>query len=72
MLADRPKGAVMKRHPYLFDMNDLLQARLESVREARALPRGTERSQKLHIAWFLKRLIESKIQTRDRRFVNRQ
>jgi hypothetical protein len=52
-------------------MNDLLQARLESVREARALPRGTERNQKLHIAWFLKRLIESKIQTRDRRFVSR-
>jgi hypothetical protein len=55
----------MKQHPYLFDMNDLLQARLESVREARALPRGTERNQKLHIAWFLKKLIESKIQTRN-------
>lgn len=71
MLAARPKRVVMKRHPYLFDMNDLRQARLESVREARALPRGTERNQKLHIAWLLKRLIESKIQTRDGRFVGR-
>jgi hypothetical protein len=31
MLDARPKGAIMKRLPYLFDMNDLLQARLESV-----------------------------------------
>jgi hypothetical protein len=52
----------MTRHAYPFDMNDMLQARLESVREARALPPGTERNQKLHIAWFIKRLIESQIQ----------
>jgi hypothetical protein len=61
----------MTRHAYPFDMNDMLQARLESVREARALPAGTERNQKLHIAWFIKRLIESQIQERDSRFVSR-
>jgi hypothetical protein len=56
----------MTQHPYLFDMNDLLQTRLESVRNARALPPGTERDKKRQIARSLKRLIESQIQAQDR------
>jgi hypothetical protein len=40
----------MTQRPYLFDMNDLLQTRLESVRDAWALPPGTERDQKRQIA----------------------
>ncbi len=54
----------MARHPILFDMNHLLQARLELVREARALRPG-ERNQKRQVARALKRLIESQIKARD-------
>ena len=36
----------MTRHTYLFDMNDLFQARLEFAQEAGGLPPGTERDQK--------------------------
>jgi len=57
-------GAAMARHPILFDMNHLLQARLELVREARALRPG-ERNQKRQVARALKRLIESQIKARD-------
>ena len=62
----------MTRHTYLFDMNDLFQARLESVREARALPPGAERNQKRQIARCLKRMFESQIQARNGRFAGRQ
>jgi hypothetical protein len=47
----------MSRHPHLFDIGQLIQARLEFVREARGLPPGTERNQKRQIARALKRLI---------------
>jgi hypothetical protein len=47
----------MSRHPHLFDVGQLIQARLGFVREARGLPPGTERNQKRQIARSLKRLI---------------
>jgi hypothetical protein len=47
----------MSRHPHLFDIGQLIQARFEFLREARALPLGTERNQKRQIACSLKRLI---------------
>jgi hypothetical protein len=47
----------MSLHPPLFDISQLIQARLEFVREARGLPPGTERNQKRQIARSLKRLI---------------
>jgi hypothetical protein len=47
----------MRRHSHLFDISQLIQARLEFVREARGLPPGTERNQKRQIARSLKRLI---------------
>jgi hypothetical protein len=47
----------MTRQPYLFDVDSLIQARIEFVREARALPLGAERNQKRQIARSLKRLI---------------
>jgi hypothetical protein len=37
--------ATMTRHPYLFDIDSLIQARMEFIREARELPRGGERNQ---------------------------
>jgi hypothetical protein len=55
----------MARHPILFDMNHLLQAQLQLVREARALRPGSERNQKRQVARALKRLIESQIKARD-------
>jgi|HubBroStandDraft_6_1064221.scaffolds.fasta_scaffold1778716_1 hypothetical protein len=55
----------MTRHPEFFDIRGLIQVRLEVVREARALPPGTERNQKRQIALSLKSLIESQIQARD-------
>jgi hypothetical protein len=62
----------MTRHTYLYDMIAMLQARLESVREARALPPGTERNQKRQIAPSMKRVIESQIQERNGRFAGGQ
>jgi hypothetical protein len=50
---------------YLFDIDHLIQARLEFVREARALPPGTERNQKRQVARSLKRLIENQDRVRD-------
>jgi hypothetical protein len=45
------------RNPHLFDIGDLMLIRLEFVREAHALPPGTERNQKRQIGRSLKRLI---------------
>jgi hypothetical protein len=53
------------RHPHLFDIDHLIQARLELVREARALPHGSERNQKRQIARSLKRLTDSQMLARD-------
>jgi hypothetical protein len=53
----------MPGHPDLFHVGQLIQARLEFVREARGLPPGTERNQKRQIARSLKRLIS--LQARD-------
>jgi len=50
----------------------MFQARLASVRQARALPPGTERNQKRQIAQSMKRVIESQIQARNGRFAGRQ
>jgi hypothetical protein len=47
----------MSGHPHLFYIGQLVQARLEFVRDARGLPPGTERNQKRQIASSLKRLI---------------
>jgi len=55
------RGAAMTRHTYLFDMNDLFQARLESAQDAGGLSPGTERDQKRRIARCLKRPFESQI-----------
>jgi hypothetical protein len=55
----------MTRHLFLFDIDHLTQARLELVREARALPPGPERNQKRQIARSLERLIEGQSQARD-------
>jgi hypothetical protein len=46
-------------HPELFDIDSLIEARVKFVREARALPPGSERNQKRQIARSLKRLIGS-------------
>jgi hypothetical protein len=54
----------MSRHLHLFDIGELIKARLECVREARGLPAGTERNQKRQIARSLKRLIS--LQARNR------
>jgi hypothetical protein len=51
----------------LFDIGQLIQARLECVREARGLPPGTERNQKRQIARSLKRLIASQAPCNPRR-----
>jgi hypothetical protein len=53
----------MLAHPDLFHVGQLMQARLEFVRDARGLPPGTERNQKRQIARSLKRLIS--LQARD-------
>jgi hypothetical protein len=56
----------MPRHPdHLFDINELIEVRLETIHAARALPLGIERNQKRQIAQSLKKLIESQIQARD-------
>ena len=47
------------RQTYPFQMDHLVQARLESVRAARALLPGSERNQKRQIAGSLKRLIST-------------
>jgi hypothetical protein len=52
----------MPQKPPLFDISQLILARLEFVREARALPPGSERNQKRQIARSLKRLIGSQAQ----------
>jgi hypothetical protein len=57
----------MSRHPHLFDIGQLIQARLEFVLEARGLPRGTERNQKRQIARSLKKLIASQAAYNPRR-----
>jgi hypothetical protein len=49
----------MAQHPHLFDIDSLTEARVEFVQEARALPPGGERNQKLQIARSLKRPIEA-------------
>jgi len=59
------RRAAMTRHLEFFDIRGLIPVRVEIVREARALPPGTERNQKRQIARSLKRLIESQIQVRD-------
>ena len=51
----------------LFDLGQLIQARLEFVQLARELPPGTERNQKRQIARSLKRLIENQREGRGRR-----
>ena len=55
----------MTRHAQFFDIRGLVQVRLETVQEARALRPGVERNQKRQIAQSLKKLIESQIQVRD-------
>ena len=55
----------MTRHAEFFDIQGLVQVRLETVREARALRPGVERNQKRQIAQSLKKLIESQIEVRD-------
>lgn len=59
------RGAAMTRQAQFFDIRGLVQVRLETVREARALRPGSERNQKRQIAQSLKKLIESQIQVRD-------
>ena len=59
------KGSAMTRHAEFFDIRGLVQVRLETVREARALRPGVERNQKRQIAQSLKKLIESQIEVRD-------
>jgi len=44
---------------YFPELGQLIQARLEFVQEARALPAGTDRNQKRQIARSLKRLMEN-------------
>jgi hypothetical protein len=61
----------MMRSSYLFDLDDLLQARLDAEREAMALRPGAERDKKLYRARSLKRLIEDQIQERESRFATR-
>lgn len=46
-------------HPQVFDLDSLIDVRLELIREARALPPGAERNQKRQVARSLKRLIEN-------------
>jgi hypothetical protein len=46
----------------LFNLTDLHQARLECLREARALPVGPQRNQKRMVTRSLKRLIEGQPQ----------
>ena len=55
----------MTRHAQFFDIQGLVQVRLEAVREACALRPGVERSQKRQIAQSLKELIEGQIEVRD-------
>lgn len=55
----------MARHSEFFDIRGLIEVRLETVREARALRPGIERNQKRQIAQSLKKLIESQIRVRD-------
>jgi hypothetical protein len=55
----------MTRHAQFFDIQGLVQVRLETVQEARALRPGIERNQKRQIAQSLKKLIESQIEVRD-------
>jgi hypothetical protein len=55
----------MTRNPPLFSIASLIQARVELVHEARALPRGAERNQKRQIARSLKGLTEAQSEARD-------
>jgi hypothetical protein len=63
--------AAMTQHSYLFDLDDLLQAQLDTLREARALRPGVKRDEKLHRARSLQKLIESQIQERESLFATR-
>lgn len=49
----------------IFDIDSLIQARADLLREARALPPGGERNQKRQIAGSLKRLLQAQIKARD-------
>lgn len=51
--------------PRLFDIDSLIQARLELIRKARALAPGADRNQKRQIARSLKRLSTGRLK-RDR------
>jgi hypothetical protein len=53
----------------LFDNDHLAQTRSAFLREARALPPGSELNQKRQIARSLKRLLEIQIRTQDSRLV---
>jgi hypothetical protein len=55
----------MTQNPYLFDIDSLIQARLEFIREARAHPPGAERNQKRQVARSLKRLVERQMKTQN-------
>ena len=55
----------MARHPHLFDIDSLIEARVDFIQEARALPPGGQRNQKRQIARSLKRLIEGQSEARD-------
>jgi hypothetical protein len=48
----------MPPHPQLFDIGELILARLKFVKAAREMSPGTERNQKRQIALSLKRLID--------------
>jgi hypothetical protein len=49
----------MTQDPNIFDMDSLIDVRLELVREARAMRPGPERNQKRQVARSLKRLIDN-------------
>ncbi len=53
----------MSRH--LFDIDQMILARAEFIREARELPLGAERNQKRQVARSLKRLIQTQAAARD-------
>ena len=59
-------GVAVAQHPHIFDVYQLMCARLEFLREARALPPGGDRNQKRQVARSLKRLTDSQIEARDR------
>jgi hypothetical protein len=52
-------------HLSLFDTNHLSQVRVDSLREARALPPGPERNQRRQVARSLKSLADLQSRARD-------